>query len=155
MKKLVIGIVVSALLLCIGVYVYMSNTNKDASSKSMQAVNKIVEIDKADRQAQLNNLVKEGEINIQYSMSAIFNGTKSDVFNVKNIEHNKYPIVFSLYDEAGKLLFESEQIEPGYEVTSIELIKNISKGSHECRIKIGYAKEGNVMSTFPITIEVK
>lgn len=31
----------------------------------------------------------------------------------------------------------------------------LNKGTHECKLKVGYAEEGNVSSAFPITIEVK
>ena len=33
--------------------------------------------------------------------------------------------------------------------------QNIQKGTHQCKLKVGYAEEGNVSSAFPITIEVK
>ncbi len=41
------------------------------------------------------------------------------------------------------------------ELNTIELSKELSKGTHDCKIEIGYAEEGNVSSIFPITIEVK
>ena len=40
-------------------------------------------------------------------------------------------------------------------MNSIELDKKLSKGVHDCKLKVGYAEEGNVSSVFPITIEVK
>lgn len=118
-------------------------------------VNQIVEIDHSDKQAKLNEIVKEGEINIQYSTHAIFNGQVSESFSVKNIPNNHYPIEFIIYDETNEVIYESKQIKPGYQLKMIELSKSLSKGIHECKIKIGYANEGNVSSLFPITIEVK
>ena len=119
------------------------------------AVDKITEIDYAERQEQLNQVVEDGMMNVQYSLSCEFNGKISTSFNVKNIENNKYPIVFRLMDEEGSVIYESAKIERGYELNSIELTKELSKGTHNCKIEIGYAEEGNVSSIFPITIEVK
>lgn len=119
------------------------------------AVDKITEIDYAERQEQLNQVVEDGMMNVQYSLSCEFDGKISTSFNVKNIENNKYPIVFRLMDEEGSVIYESAKIERGYELNSIELTKELSKGTHNCKIEIGYAEEGNVSSIFPITIEVK
>lgn len=119
------------------------------------AVDKITEIDYAERQEQLNQVVEDGMMNVQYSLSCEFDGKVSTSFNVKNIENNKYPIVFRLMDEDGSVIYESAKIERGYELNAIELNKELSKGTHDCKIEIGYAEEGNVSSIFPITIEVK
>lgn len=124
-------------------------------SKYEENVNQIVEIDHSEKQEKLNQIVKEGEINIQYSTHAIFNGNTSEYFSVKNIPNNHHPIEFTLYDENNEVLYESKQIKPGYQLRMIELNKSLSKGIHECQIKIGYANEGNVSSLFPIMIEVR
>lgn len=124
-------------------------------SKYEENVNQIVEIDHTEKQAKLNQIVKEGEINIQYSTHAVFNGKTSEYFSVKNIPNNHHPIEFTLYDENSEVLYESKQIKPGYQLRMIELDKHLSKGFHECQIKIGYVNEGNVSSIFPITIEVR
>ena len=118
-------------------------------------VNRIKEIDISRQQEELNALVEEGRMNVNYSSHAIFQGKTSEKFNVKNIKNNHYPIIFELVDENGDCLYSSKKIEPGYEISHIELKKELSKGTHECRLKVGYAEEGNVSSAFPITIEVK
>lgn len=118
-------------------------------------VNRIKEIDTSRQQEEVNALVEEGRMNVNYSSHALFQGKISEKFNVKNIKNNHYPIVFELMDEKGTCLYTSKKIEPGYEINHIELKKELSKGTHECRLKVGYAEEGNVSSAFPITIEVK
>lgn len=118
-------------------------------------VNQLVQVDHSTKQAKLNQIVKEGEIHIQYSTHAVFNGKTSEYFSVKNIPNNHHPIVFTLYDEKGDVLYESKQIKPGYQLRMIELNKTLSRGIHSCHIKIGYANEGNVSSLFPIKLEVR
>lgn len=118
-------------------------------------VNRIEEIDYTDRQTELNGLVEEGKMNVNYSSKAVFKGKVSESFNIKNIKNNHHPIVFEIFDENDMCVYSSKKIEPGYEMSQIELEKELSKGIHECRLKVGYAEEGNVSSAFPITIEVK
>lgn len=118
-------------------------------------VNQITEIDTSKRQEELNAIVEEGKMNVNYSSQAVFVGTVSEIFNIKNIKNNHHPIVFELFDENGDCIYASKKIEPGYEINQIELVKELSKGTHECKLKVGYAEEGNVSSAFPITIEVK
>lgn len=118
-------------------------------------VNRITEIDYSKRQAELDILVEEGKMNVNYSSKAVFQGKVSEKFNIKNIQNNHYAIEFQLFDEEGNCIYQSKKIEPGYEMNSIELDKELSKGIHECKLQVGYAEEGNVSSAFPITIEVK
>ena len=126
-----------------------------AVSEYENNVNRIKEIDESQRQAELNAIVEEGKMNVNYSPKAVFNGTVSEIFNIKNIKNNHHPIVFEILDENGECLYQSKKIEPGYEMSMIELEKELAKGTHECKLKVGYAEEGNVSSVFPITIEVK
>lgn len=126
-----------------------------AVSKYESNVNQITEIDMSKRQAELNAIVEEGKMNVNYSSKAVFSGTVSQTFNIKNIKNNHHPIVFTLYDEDGDCIYQSNKIKPGYELNQIELTKELSEGTHECKLKVGYAEEGNVTSAFPITIEVK
>lgn len=156
-EKIIITILSVALITCIGVCLVLYSNFKSSKtiSEYEQAVNKITEIDYSQRQAELDKIVEEGMINIQYAMYASFNGKVSTSFNVKNSKNNKHPIIFSITDENGDLIYESKQINTGYELNSIELEKELSKGTHECSIKIGYAAEGNVSSVFPIILEVK
>lgn len=157
-EKIIIILLSLALIFAVSVGAYsfinggFSKSNEVSSYET--AVNEITEIDYSKRQEELDQIVEEGMMNVQYSMYASFDGKVSKSFNVKNIKNNKHPIVFSLYDENGDLIYESKKIELGYELNSIELNKELSKGTHECSIKIGYAEEGNVSSVFPITIEV-
>ena len=130
------------------------NTSQTVSLYEEQ-VDEIVEIDYSQQQEALNAIVEEGKMNVNYSSEAVFKGTVSEQFNVKNIKNNHYPIIFELYDEKGSCIYVSKQIKPGYEVSHIQLQQKISKGTHECTMKIGYAETGNVSSVFPITIEVK
>ena len=126
-----------------------------AVSEYEENVNRIEVIDASERQAELNAIVEEGKMNVNYSAKAIFDGTISESFNVKNIENNHHPIVFEIFDETGESVYLSKKIEPGYEMNQIELERELSKGTHECKIKVGYAEEGNVSSAFPLTIEVR
>jgi hypothetical protein len=118
-------------------------------------VNEIVEIDDSKQQEKLNAIVEEGKMNVNYLAEAVFVGKVSEKFNVKNIKNNHYPIKFTLYDETGDCLYESKKVEPGYELSKIELYKKLDKGIYECKLKVGYDKEGNVSSVFPISIEVR
>lgn len=118
-------------------------------------VNQIIQIDHSEKQDKLNQIVRDGEINIQYSTNAIFEGQMSQYFSVKNIPNNHYPISFTIYDEIGDVIYESKHIKPGYQIKVIELTKHLDKGIHDCQIKIGYVNEGNVSSLFPIQIEVR
>lgn len=127
----------------------------EAVSEYETQVNAITEIDYSKQQEALNAIVEEGKMHVNYSSEAVFDGTVSEKFNVKNIKNNHHPIVVELYDEEYNCLYQSGKIEPGYELNKIELNKQMEKGIHECKLKVGYAEEGNVSSVFPITIEVK
>jgi len=118
-------------------------------------VNQITEIDYSKQQEELEAIVEKGKMNVNYSSRAVFHGKISESFRVKNIKNNHYPIVFEILDEDGECIYLSKKIEPGYEMTQIELEKELSTGKHECQLKIGYAEEGNVSSVFPLTIEVR
>ena len=154
-SKAIVGGIITALvcvLLVVG-YLWYKEYNKD--TKYEQAVNAITEIDYEERQKELDRIVEEGMINIQYSASASFEGKVSTRFNVKNIDNNKQPIQFTIMDENGDIIYKSKQIERGYEINAIELDKELSKGTHNGKISIGYVEEGNVTSLFPITLEVR
>ena len=155
-KRIIRRIILGILLVLLGCCIYRcaDKKNKPLSEYEVK-VNEITDIDESKQQEQLNAIVEEGKMNVNYSSKAIFKGKVSEQFNVKNIKNNHYPIVFELYDEKGNCLFESKKIAPGYEMTKIELVQDLSKGIHECKLKVGYAEEGNVSSVFPITIEVK
>jgi len=126
-----------------------------AVSEYEDNVNQIKEIDVSERQSELNAIVEEGKMNVNYSAKAIFQGNVSETFNIKNIKNNHHPIIFEIFDENGECVYISKKIEPGYEMSQIELKKELPKGTHECKLKVGYAEEGNVSSAFPLTIEVK
>ena len=153
-KSILIGVMGILILLFV---VLMGNSCKPelAISEYETNVNQITEIDMTKRQEELNAIVEEGKMNVNYSSRAVFNGTVSENFNIKNIKNNHYPIEFELFDENGDCIYTSKKIEPGYEMNMIELDRALSKGTHECRLKVGYAEEGNVSSAFPITIEVR
>jgi hypothetical protein len=118
-------------------------------------IDKITEIDYDKRQQELDAVVEKGKMNVNYMSHTTFQGKTSQKFNVKNIKNNHYPIVFQIYDEKETCIYTSPKIEPGYEMSRIELETELPKGIHECKLQIGYAEEGNVSSAFPITIEVK
>lgn len=146
--------------ICILILVFMAIVGQScepglAVSEYEKNVNQITEIDASMRQEELNAIVEEGKMNVNYSSKAVFYGTVSETFNIKNIKNNHHPIVFTLFDENGDCIYTSKKIEPGYEMNQIELNKALPKGTHECKLKVGYAEEGNVSSAFPITIEVK
>lgn len=136
---------------CIGVYLLSHQSNSGNGN-----LNVITEIDYSDEELQemLNQKVEDSMINIQYSLYADFNGRNSTSFFVRNIKNNHYPIEFSLYDEAGKLIYRSYEIDIGYELTGITLQEELQKGEHKGTIEIGYTTEGNVSSVFPIYLTV-
>ena len=120
-----------------------------------QEVSAITEMDYSERQEYVDEKVEKGMINVNYLPNPIFKGKTSVKFNIKNIENNHGPIMFSIYDENDKCIYQSKMIEPGYEMNSVKLDKELSKGKHDCHIQIGYVEEGNVSTMFPITIEVR
>lgn len=132
-----------------------SGKDENSPTEYEQNVNEITEIDYSKQQEALNTIVEEGKMNVNYSSKAVFEGSVSEIFNIKNIKNNHYPIVFELYDETGNCIYTSKMLEPGYEMNSIELEKTLSAGVHECKLRVGYVEDGNVSSIFPITIEVK
>jgi len=155
-KRFIRRIILGVCLFLLGILVYQcADKKKDPLSEYEVKVNEITDIDESKQQDLINTIVEEGKMNVNYSSKAVFKGKVSEQFNIKNIKNNHHPIVFALYDEQGECLFESKKIAPGYEMTKIELKKDLSKGIHECKLKVGYAEEGNVSSVFPITIEVK
>ena len=153
-KNIILG-VIGFLILLFVVIMGHSCEPELAISEYETNVNQITEIDTSKRQEELNAIVEEGKMNVNYSSKAVFDGRVSETFNIKNIKNNHYPIAFELFDENGDCIYTSKKIEPGYEMNWIELDKALTKGTHECRLKVGYAEEGNVSSAFPIIIEVK
>ena len=153
-KNIILG-VIGFLILLFVVIMGHSCEPELAISEYETNVNQITEIDISKRQEELNAIVEEGKMNVNYSSRAVFEGRVSETFNIKNIKNNHYPIAFELFDENGDCIYTSKKIEPGYEMNWIELDKALTKGTHECRLKVGYAEEGNVSSAFPIIIEVK
>lgn len=156
MNKKKAMIITAIAVLLIGIFaVGYSLHNSSNKSEYEQKVEKIVAVNPEEQQKYIDQIVEEGQINIQYSLGATFNGKTSQGFNVKNIENNHGDIVFAIYDENGEEIYNSDPIQRGYECTEITLDKELPVGTHECRISIGYVDAGNVKSTFPITIEVK
>lgn len=154
-KRKGLWILVAIILLLILLLVRCSGSKKDTVSEYEDNVNQITEIDYSEQQEAINAVVEEGKMNVNYSSKAVFNGTISEAFNIKNIRNNHHPIVFELYDEEGYCIYTSKLLEPGYEMNSIELEEELSEGVHECKLRVGYVEDGNVSSVFPITIEVK
>lgn len=146
---------IGALLLLFLVVMCYSCGPELAVSEYEDKVNQIKEIDPSKRQEELNMLVEEGKMNVNYSSKAVFDGRISEHFNIKNIKNNHHAIEFQLYDETGDCIYSSKKLAPGYEMTGIELEKELTKGVHQGKLKVGYAEEGNVSSAFPITIEVR
>lgn len=148
------------LLLGIGIGVgitchFLNLENEEPISEFAEEVNQITQIDYSERQEEVNRLVEKGKINIVYATAAVFDGKVSESFNVQNNINNHYPLVFEIFDESGNSIYKSKKIEPGYEINQIELEQELSIGTHDCKIKIGYAEEGNVSSVFPLSVEVK
>lgn len=133
--------------------VYFLCVSED-TSKYEADVNEITEMSDVNQQKMLNKIVEEGKININYQTDAIFKGTISESFNVKNNPNNRGALKFELIDKMGAVLYRSKMIRPGYEINKIKLNKMLPKGIHKCSIKMGY-EEGNVSSLFPITIQVR
>lgn len=138
-----------------GVSAYNSRDSIDKDDNSFDPnVNQITEMSKEDRKAALDEMVAEGMISINYQPTAIFDDVTSESFKVSNIENNKYPIAFTISDQDGETVYESDLIDLGYELTSITLDKSYPKGNYDWRIVIGYAGEGNVSSSFPLKVTI-
>lgn len=152
-------VIIAVLVVALGVTVFALTQKPDAEveedTKISAEINKITEISPEERQAAVNKIVEDSMININYQSGAVFNGKVSESFKVKNIENNHDAIKFTIYDESGELIYTSDAIPQGYELTTIELDKELPKGTHDCKISIGYVSQGNVAGFYPLTIEVK
>lgn len=151
-KKITIVAIFIAMIICgIGGYLILSEDKPNGE------LNVITAIDYNDEELkeELNQQVEDSMINIQYSLYAEFDGTDSTSFFVRNIKNNHHPIRFQIFDEEGEQIYESEEIDLGYEMTSIRLDKELEKGSHKGTIQIGYVDSGNVSSIFPIYLNIK
>lgn len=156
-KRSLIGQIILAILIIIILLLSFRCGRSDTptTAEYEKNVNAITEIDYSERQEAIDAIVEEGKMNVNYSPKAVFEGKNSVLFNVKNIKNNHAPIQFEIYDENDRCIYTSKKIEPGYEMNSVELEEELSKGVHDCTIKIGYAEEGNVSSVFPLSIEVR
>ena len=160
-----VKILLTVLLIFILLLVYRCTAEKGNKKEETQkasvtteyetGVDAITEIDISERQEAVDQAVAEGMMHVNYLPETVFDGTVSKSFNVKNVKNNHGPIQFAIYDESEELLYESKLIEPGYEMNAIKLTKELETGSHNCTIKVRYAKEGSVVSAFPIKIEVR
>lgn len=160
-----VKILLTVLIILILLLVYRctsTNENKEEKTKRPSTaseyetgVDEITEIDTSKRQEAVDQAVKEGMMHVNYLSETLFEGTVSKTFNVKNVKNNHGPIQFVICNEDGKVLYESKLIAPGYEINSIKLTEELGKGKHDCVIKVRYAEEGAVVSSFPIGVEVK
>lgn len=158
----IILVVIILLIMSFGVRCAVDYQNKKTVEEMEEFItefeenmNAITEIEDALKQEEINTLVEEGMMNVNFSTKATFDGKVSKSFNIKNIENNHDDIVFEIFDEEGESIYKSKKIAPGYEINCIELEKELSKGRHECTIEIQYAMEGHVSTVFQITLEVK
>lgn len=153
-KKLILIIAVTVISISAffaGVFLYR-HTNQ---TSGYEVSKKIEYMSEEERQTELNKIVDKSKINIKFAPQAVFNGKHSKEFIVQNSEKNNGDIHFSIYDANDKMIYQSKRIRPGYEVKNITLDKALSKGTHNCKISIGYVEdEGNVESYFPLTIDV-
>ena len=147
-KKLSLLILVLILIIAAGFFIWQNVSSEYENSIDISGLTK------QEIQDAVNKNVKDGEINVQYSLNASFNGDKADNFLVRNIDANKGDILFTIYDENGNSVYESKKVKRGQEVRDITLDKSLSKGKHECSIQIGYVDAGNVTSAFPINVTV-
>lgn len=163
-RSMTARIILAVLIIIILLLGYRCSTRQDdgikeetnvATLEYEEDVDAITEIDVSERQEAVNSKVEEGMMNVNYLPNAVFNGKVSETFNVKNINNNHGPIIFELFDEAGISIYQSKMIAQGYEMKCIELNRELKKGTHDCTIKFRYAEGGNVVTAFPITIEVR
>lgn len=162
-KIIITSLILIIFLLLIGVffgYNYFknnSNNTKENETNYKTETEKITHISKEDRQKAINKIVEEGMININYQSIASFENNVSTSFKVTNIENNKKPIKFKIVDENQNIVYESDEIEPGYECKKIKLDDDFTheKGTFDWEILIGYSEEGNVSSAFPLKVTFK
>lgn len=150
-NKRVLGVIlcfVSIPILTINIY------NKFNKSKYENRVNSITKISLEERQSQVDKIVEEGMMNVNYTPSITVKGNISEDFSIKNIENNNYPIKFKIKDENSNIVYESKLIDLGYELNGLEFTEELKPGRYEFRIFIGYSEEGNVESSFPLNVEV-
>ena len=140
-KIIVLAVLVLIMILLSFQFAHQYGKNLTAYDEN---INAITEIDYSERQEYVDTIVEKGMINVNYLPNTVFKGKTSVKFNIKNIENNNGPIVFELYDEDDRCIYQSKKIELGYEMNCVELDKKLEKGMHNCKIKVGYAETGNV-----------
>ena len=86
-KNIILG-VIGFLILLFVVIMGHSCEPELAISEYETNVNQITEIDTTKRQEELNAIVEEGKMNVNYSSKTVFHGTVSENFNIKNIKNN-------------------------------------------------------------------
>lgn len=119
----------------------------------------VVESDDSLKAQQEVQHVDDTEININYSLDATFDtqGTSTSFF-ASNSVNNNGDIKFTIYDENGVVIYESDPLETGYTVSQVQLDKNLSKGKHEGYIKFEYVdsdESSNVSNLFNINLTVE
>lgn len=82
--------------------------------------------------------VDESEFTLSILPEAEFpNGKSEGSIYIKNEAHNAFPISVEVVEnETGDVIYESGGIEPGYEITSGTLKKNLAKGKYNCTAKV-------------------
>lgn len=82
--------------------------------------------------------INESQFTLNIYPKAIFeSGDSTGNIYIRNVAENIYPISVNIVeDSTGDLLYESGAIEPGYEITTGVLNKNLSKGEYICTAEV-------------------
>lgn len=109
-----------------------------------------------DYQKMLDDEVAESMMNVNYMpyVGMQSDGIHSSTFMVNNSPNNHDKLKFYIYDSNGNEIYESAEIPQGYQINQITLKEPLSKGEHDCTIKLQYNSTGNIASTFPLKITV-
>lgn len=145
------------------VSMYLSNDaqmdHKGGIPTSETALQKIINDDmtKEERQAAVNEQVANGYMNVNFSPYATFDASGTSVdFTLTNSHGNNHDVVFEILNADDEVIYKSAKVPTGYEVKEVVLSKPLPAGIYEnYRVRMGYGDNGNVVSSFPLTIQAQ
>ncbi len=128
---LIIGIVVLAVAVVIGVCVWMfvgQGGFYDNAAQNGQAPYKTEE----EMQAELNRVVEDGMLNISIASVITFkNGTSEGTAYIENVPSNKYVMKVTItLDSNNETVYESGGIKPDSHIDNIKLTKSLPAGTY-------------------------
>lgn len=88
---------------------------------------------KEEIQAELNNKVEEGMMNVSMNTNIVLENSKSKAnLLIKNSDKNRYMQFVEIYNDKKELIYKSGGIPVGGKLEEAKLSKELPKGEHKC-----------------------